>query len=99
MTSRNSRKSLNIRLRSASPCVPRTSRNVARPLPNPYQPGMEWRFWGPAETPGKGRGAAGGRAAGPGGGGREGGGGGGRDLGGPGPLKKKKKQKQGSARP
>src|SRR2546425_1453398 len=64
MISRNSRKSLNIPLRSVSPRVPRTSRNVARPLPNPYQPGMKWRFLVRAKNHGKAPGAAGGPAAG-----------------------------------
>src|SRR2546430_2410549 len=64
MISRNRRKSLNIRVSSASPRLPRTSRNVARPVPNPYHPGMKWRFFVPADTPGKGRRAGGGPGAG-----------------------------------
>src|SRR5437667_233664 len=73
MTSRNSRKSWNIRLRSASPRLPRTSRNVARPVPSPYHPGRKWRVWVHANSPEtepaldragglSGDGAAGGRA-------------------------------------
>src|SRR2546429_307051 len=64
MISRNRRKSLNIRVSSASPRLPRTSRNVARPVPNPYHPGMKWRVFVPANTPGKDRRAAGGPGAG-----------------------------------
>src|SRR5437660_11105926 len=55
MISRNRRKSLNIRLSSASPRLPRTSRNVARPVPNPYHPGMKWRFCVQANTQGMAR--------------------------------------------
>src|SRR5439155_586523 len=58
MIKRKRRDSANIRLRSASPRAPRTSRKVSSAAPTPYHPGTKCRFWVQAKTHGIARSSA-----------------------------------------